>query len=269
MFWGREVKWEAVSLQGVRSDQCSLTRTYRWFFLSYNIFSPKKLLYLICCLLCLNHLPVTQCVTHSHNMRETGYVQVHVCVCVSLWSETLPAALHKPVMITEASYHQLYHSTCSNKILLKWHHHRWCEEGEPAWTKVLCVLTSHHLGCSAHTAPKSRRHFHDHISGGFQLPIKPLGPHLWWVPTEMTVNPHHKWALRATWQGEILLPPKSQNPWGGGMLWGLKGLKWEMGPWQVWGNSLQETTEEQMGSMVNVSFPQWPRCHFFWDQNPE
>lgn len=187
-------------------------------------------------------------------MRETGYVQVHVCVCVSLWSETLPAALHKPVMINEASCRQLYHSTCSNKILLKWHHHRWCEEGEPAWTKVLCVLTSHHLGCSAHTAPKSRRHFHDHISGGFQLPIKPLGPHLWWVPTEMTVNPHHKWALRATWQGKILLPPKSQNPWGGGMVWGLEGLKRELGPWQVWGNSLQGTTEEQMGSMVNVSF---------------
>lgn len=104
---------------------------------------------------------------------------------------------------------------------------------------------------------------------GVQLPIKPLGPQLWWVPTEMTVNPHHKWAVRATWQGKILLPPKSQSPWGGSMLWGLEGLKPEMGPGQVWGNSLQGTTEEQVGSMVNISLPQQSRCHSFWDQNPE
>ena len=191
-------------------------------------------------------------------MRETGYVQVHMCVCVcvcvrvSLWPETLSAALPQPVMITEASWHQLYHSICSNKILLKWHHHRWCEEGEQAWAKVPCMLTSHHLGTVlyAHTAPKSRWHFHDHIPWGFQLPLKPLGPHFWCVPTEMTVNPQHKWAMRATWQGDILLPLKSQNPWGGSVLRGLEGLKGEMGPGQVWGNSLQGTTTSSMRERI-------------------
>lgn len=106
----------------------------------------------------------TMCHT-THTIWERQGMCRYTCVCVSLWSETLPAVLHKPVMKTEAFCRQLYHSTCSNKILLKWHHHRWCEEGEQAWTKVLHVLTSHHLGCSAHTAPKSRRHFHDHIGG--------------------------------------------------------------------------------------------------------
>ena len=75
---------------------------------------------------------------------------------------------------------------------------------------------------------------------GVQLPIKPLGPQLWWVPTEMTVNPHHKWAVRATWQGKILLPPKSQSPWGGSMLWGLEGLKPEMGQGKFGGTHSRE-----------------------------
>ena len=122
----------------------------------------------------------------------------------------------------------------------------------------------------AHTQPQSQ----DDISvavhlGGSNYPRKFSGLHLWWVPTEMTINPHHKWAMRATWQGDILLSLKSQNPWGDNTLLGLEGLNGEGGLREVWENSLQGRTGRADGQWGGCLVPHQPRCHSFWDQNPE
>lgn len=101
------------------------------------------------------------------------------------------------------------------------------------------------------------------IWGGSSYPRKFSGLHLWWVPTEMTINPHHKWAMRATWQGDILLSLKSQNPRGDNTLLGLEGLNGEVGLREVWENSLQERTGGADGQCSGCLVPHQPRCHSF------
>lgn len=172
-------------------------------------------------------------------------------MCMQRWPKTALAAIDQLVIIIEASCHQLCHLTCSNLILLKWHH----QSG--AWgRKIGMNRNSVCLPHLAQDAVVNTQHWcQDHISVGFPWVEKTLGN------STSGEHPLRYWTLKIN---------HSRGPFGSAIFLCSSSLRIHAGQWTctAWGHwepkwapgeMCGELTpgkqwREEIGSMAQVCF---------------